>query len=134
MGNMKYWIGVVVVLLGGPVVGQTVLEQKTSQLSDLRAKEKELIAEIESLKLQESMRSLNAVGFPVSQKDLEIIEHSGMALGFDCDYKMAAWAFHQLTPDVSSGIETRSNDFRVDDKPSCGSAVGVLFKAAIRNT
>jgi endonuclease G len=123
MGNMKYWIGVVAVLLGGPIAGQTVLEQKTSQLSDLRVKEKELIAEIESLKLQESMRSLNAVGFPVSQKNLEIIEHSGMALGFDCDYKMAAWAFHQLTPDVSSGMETRSNDFRVDDKSSCGSAV-----------
>jgi endonuclease G, mitochondrial len=123
MGNMKYWIGVVVVLLGGPIVGQTVLEQKTSQLSDLRAKEKELIAEIESLKLQESMRSLNAVGFPVSQKDLEIIEHSGMALGFDCDYKMAAWTFHMLTPDVTFGNISRSNDFRVDEKVSCGTAV-----------
>jgi endonuclease G len=46
-----------------------------------------------------------------------------MVVGFDCDYKMASWVFHILTPDVSFGSVSRSNDFRADEKSKCGTAV-----------
>lgn len=104
-------------------LGQVGLEAKNAELESLRAKEKDLVAEIEVLKLKEGIAKLKAAGVPVSKRDLEMVEHSFMLLGFDCEFKMAAWTFHLLTPDVSFGNVSRTNDFRTDDRVSCGSAV-----------
>lgn len=120
---MNHWLVVVIVLsVFSSVVGQTELEKKSEELASIKAKEQDLISEIEKLKLESAIFSMKSVGFPVTTKKLEIIEHLGMVLGFDCDYKMASWAFHVLTPDVSFGTVSRSNDFRVDEKSACGSA------------
>ncbi len=120
---MKFVIGFVIVLFGiGSVSAQSELEQKKTELQVLKSREQELVSEIETLKLQASLKSMKSIGYPEFSKDLEIIEHSGMVIGFDCDYKMASWVFHVLTPDVSFGTVSRSNDFRIDEKSTCGSA------------
>jgi endonuclease G len=120
---MKFWISVAVVILSvGSAAGQSELEKKNAELQQLKLKEQELVSEIEKLKLQESIQSMKTVGYPAYSKNLEVIEHAGMVLGFDCDYKMASWVFHVLTPDVTSGNISRSNDFRSDEKSTCGSA------------
>jgi len=120
---MKFLIGVVFVFLSvGGVLGQNELEKKKSELEVLKTKEQELVADIEKLKLQASINAMKTVGYPANSNKLEIIEHAGMVLGFDCDYKLASWVFHVLTPDVSFGTVSRSNDFRVDEKSSFGSA------------
>lgn len=105
------------------VFGQGDLKAKTAELEALKTKEKELAAEIEKLKLTELRGLMKSVGYPVTSNEVEVIEHSAMVLGFACNYDMAAWTFHMLTPDVSFGSIARSNDFRVDDKVSCGTAV-----------
>ena len=66
---------------------------------------------------------MQKAGYPLSSKPLEVIEHSGMTIGFDCDYKLAAWVFHVLSPEVATGNVSRTNDFREDGSTSCGSAV-----------
>ena len=120
---MKFWISVALIFLSiGSVTGQSELEKKNAELRELKSKEQELVSEIEQLKLQGTIQSMKAAGYPAFSKNLEIIEHSGMVLGFDCDYKMASWVFHLLTPDVTSGNISRSNDFRLDEKSTCGSA------------
>ena len=120
---MKFWISVALIFLSiGSVTGQSELEKKNAELRELKSKEQELFSEIEQLKLQGTIQSMKAAGYPAFSKNLEIIEHSGMVLGFDCDYKMASWVFHLLTPDVTSGNISRSNDFRLDEKSTCGSA------------
>ena len=120
---MKFWISVALIFLSiGSVTGQSELEKKNAELRELKSKEQELVSEIEQLKLQGTIQSMKAVGYPAFSKNLEIIEHAGMVLGFDCDYKMASWVFHVLTPDVTSGNISRSNDFRLDEKSTCGSA------------
>ncbi|MDD2983406.1 MAG: DNA/RNA non-specific endonuclease [Crocinitomicaceae bacterium] len=101
---------------------QTELEKKTAELKLLKSKEQTLISEIEVLKLDGSLESIKAIGYPQHAKNLEILEHAGMVIGFDCDYKMASWVFHILTPDVSFGSVSRSNDFRTDEKSKCGTA------------
>ena len=105
------------------VFGQTLLEQKKRALELLKEKEREVLSEIETLKFQHFSNAMQSIGYPKSAKNLEIISHSAMILGFDCDYKMPAWVFHVLTPDVAFGTITRSNDFRIDEKVSCGSSV-----------
>jgi endonuclease G len=104
------------------VFGQVDLKTKTAELEALKSKEKELVAEIETLKLAELRGMMKTVGYPTAKSEIEIIEHSLMTLGFDCRYKLATWSFHMLTPDVSFGNVSRSNDFRVDEKLKCGSA------------
>ncbi len=117
---MRYFL-LVTFFASGVVFGQTELEKRTSELEVLKNREKVIIAEIEDLKLQATIQSMKSVGYPKDWKNLEIIEHAGMVLGFDCVYKMASWVFHVLTPDVSSGNVSRTNDFRMDESASCGS-------------
>lgn len=105
-----------------PSFSQGDLEQKLVQLEAIKDQEKQLNVEIESLKLESIKQSLKKVGYPVSNQSIEILEHSAMTIGFDCKYKMASWVFHVLSPDVSFGTNTRSNDFRIEDKSSCASA------------
>lgn len=105
------------------VYGQADLKLKTTELEALKSREKDLVSEIEILKLAELRNMMKSAGYPIATKELEIIEHSGMTLGFNCNYDMAEWSFHILTPDVSFGNVSRSNDFRVDEKVKCGSAV-----------
>lgn len=120
---MKYFIGFVILFLGfGSALGQSELERKETELQILKTKEQELVSEIEKLKLQATIDAMKSVGYPEFNKDLEIIEHAAMVIGFDCDYKMASWVFHVLTPDVSFGNITRTNNFRIDEKSTCGSA------------
>lgn len=125
---MKFWISVALIFLSiGSATGQSELEKKNAELRELKSKEQELVSEIEQLKLQGTIQSMKSVGYPTYSKNLEIIEHAGMVLGFDCDYKMASWVFHVLTPDVTSGNISRSNDFRLDEKSTCGSAQEVDY-------
>ena len=120
---MKFWVGVFVFFTGlFPVFSQGELEQKKTELEVLKTKEQALISEIEKLKLQASLKSMKLIGYPANTGNLEMIEHAGMVIGFDCDYKMASWVFHVLTPDVSFGTVSRSNDFRTDEFSTCGSA------------
>lgn len=121
---MNRIIGLVaVIMISISVFGQADLKTKTEEFEALKSREKNLLAEIEILKLTELLNSMKTAGYPIGKEDLEIIEHSGMILGFNCNYNMAEWSFHILTPDVSFGNVSRTNDFREDEKIKCGSAV-----------
>lgn len=120
---MNYLIAIAILFFGlNSAFSQTELEKKMAELQSLKSKEKILISEIEVLKLNGSIDDMKAVGYPIQSKNIEILEHAGMVIGFDCDYKMASWVFHMLTPDVSFGSVSRSDDFRTDEMSKCGSA------------
>jgi endonuclease G len=120
---MKFLIGFVFTfILGLSFLAQNELNIKIQQIDSLIIKEKELLFEIEQLKLAQGIFNLKNAGYPVSQKSPEIKEYKGFVVGFDCEYKMAAWTFHQLTTDVIFGSNSRTNDFRIDSTISCGTA------------
>jgi endonuclease G len=120
---MKIIITLFASLMFFSVLSQTELEKKQLELKQLKTKEEKLMESIEALKLQEIRMMMKNVGYPVSIVDLEVTTHSAMALGYNCDFKMAAWTFHVLTPDVSFGNVTRTNDFRPDKSLNCKTAV-----------
>lgn len=95
---------------------------KTTALDSLKFSE-ELLLSIETEALKKGRAQLKSAGYPQSTTDLEIVEHSGFVIGFDCNYKMAAWTFHVLSEEVSRGTLTRSSSFREDKTVKCGSAV-----------
>jgi endonuclease G len=117
---MKYLV--VAFLLGTQICAQTPLEQKELELKKLKEQLLKVSSEIEQLKLVNCMGLLEAQGFPTSKNSIEVVKHAGYAIGFDCQYKMAAWTFHVVTPDITFGNVSRTNDFRKDTLVSCGSA------------
>lgn len=121
---MKVGVSLVLLFFGFTYLfGQQELDQKNRELYELKQRENQLLKEIEALKLKSCIDLMQAVGYPKAEKKLEAVEHAAMVIGFDCDFKMASWVFHVLTPDVSFGNVTRTNDFRQDERVSCGSAV-----------
>lgn len=120
---MKIWLLFYSTLLIIPIFSQSDLERKQLELKQLRSKEEVLLQSIEELKLKEIQNIIKTVGLPTSDVQLEPTIHSAMAIGFNCHYKMAAWTFHILTPDVSFGNVTRTNDFRPDNSIACPIAV-----------
>lgn len=120
---MKTWFLFYFIVLVTPLFSQSDLEKKQLELKQLRTKEEVLLQSIEELKLKEIQGIIKSVGLPTSDIQLESTIHSAMAIGFNCQYKMAAWTFHVLTPDVSFGNVTRTNDFRPDNSIACPIAV-----------
>jgi len=110
-------------LLFSCLYSQTDLEKKQLELKKLRTEESLLLQDIEELKLQEIRTLIINSGLPSSEIELETTMHSAMAIGFNCDYKMAAWTIHLLTPDVSFGNVQRTNDFRPDNTLNCATAI-----------
>jgi endonuclease G len=120
---MKFLIGFVFTcILALTFLAQNELNVKIQQIDSLRIKEKELLIEIEQLKLAQGIFNLKNAGYPVSQKSPEIKEYKGFVLGFDCEYKMAAWTFHILSPDSIFERNKRTNNFNMDNSISCGTA------------
>lgn len=120
---MNRFIGFIIVLLASiSVFGQSDLKTKTAELEALKSKEKDLVGEIEILKLAELRGMMKSAGYPVSKNDLEIRDYKGYVVGFNCEYKMAAWTFHILSPDSIFERNKRTNNFKMDNSISCGTA------------
>lgn len=100
-----------------------LIQKKNEELAQLKLQTAKIESELELLKHQAIREALHKVGHPTSNLPLEVVEHAAMAIGFDNEYKMARWVFHQLLPDVSFGNLGRSNDFRPDPKLTKGCAV-----------
>jgi len=103
------------------------IESKLAGLStqlDSIEKAKVAIAErIEGLKLERVRRDLTAAGLPSNENTGNIVWHSAYVLEYDEAFEQARWVAHIITPDVLTGVVSRSNDFRPDSLIKTGSAV-----------
>ena len=71
------------------------------------------------LKQQKIIQDLKSIGLPSN----EYVEHSAMILEYSEDHEQAAWVAHMILPDITTGTQSRTNDFRVDPKVSTGTAI-----------
>jgi endonuclease G len=95
------------------------LDDLQAQLEQLDAQRQTLLGEVEDLKLQRIRRDLRAVGLPTQH----FIEHSALALEYAEAHEQARWVAHIILPDIITGTEGRSNDFRADPLVTTGTAV-----------
>jgi endonuclease G len=100
------------------------LEQLNEELR-LIDQQRELVEQkIEDVKLDRIQNNLtDEVGLPTGAEDLEIVCHKALCLAYDEQHEQARWVAHVISPDIITGKQTRSNDFRRDDKVSTGTAV-----------
>ena len=87
---------------------KTILDQQRDSLA----------GEIEELHLAMIRRNLKAVGLPGD----DWIEHSAMILEYSEPHEQARWVAHIISPQIITGTQSRSNDFRIDPKVTTGTA------------
>lgn len=98
------------------------LQELEQQLSTLEEQESEVRAKIEEFKLEGIISELKKIGYPEG-KEVEVVEHRALVLGYAEQHEQAAWVSHIILPDVESGNVSRTNDFRVDPLVSTGTSV-----------
>lgn len=104
-----------------PVKEKISSVEKEIKLAD--AKRKQLIQELELLKLEKISKDLEAVGLPTIFPGEQLVKHSAFYLSYSEKHEVPRWVANIILPDVIKGTVTRTNDFRVDSSVSTGSAV-----------
>ena len=99
------------------------IASKQKELEQLIENEKKLKIEMEQLKLARIRFNLEKEVLPELLSGEEVVMHAAMALVYSEKDEQAKWVAHIITPDVSSGLVGRSNDFRPDSLVKTGSAV-----------
>lgn len=99
------------------------ISSTNAQLQQLKQAHDSLSGQLEELKFQALRHQLAAVGLPETAACDEVIYHTAYALVYDEKHEQAKWVAHMLLPDVATGTEGRTNDFRPDPLIKTGSAV-----------
>jgi endonuclease G len=99
------------------------IESVSRQIDQLNAAQDSLSGQLEELKFQAIRHQLASVGLPQTASCDEVIYHSAYALVYDEQHEQAKWVAHLLLPEVATGTEGRTNDFRPDPLIKTGSAV-----------
>lgn len=112
--------------LHSTLFAQTIAEKlkvATNQLAALDQQRDALAATVEQLKLKKIVEDLQLIGLPALQPQDQLVEHAAMVLAYAEPFEQARWVAHIITQDVTKGTVFRTNDFRVDEKITTGSAV-----------
>lgn len=113
-------------LLFAQVLAAQTLDTKiaatSAEIAALKAAHDSLSSELEDLKFQSMRHQLAHTGLPETASCDEVIYHTAYALVYDESHEQAKWVAHMLLPDVATGTEGRTNDFRPDPLIKSGSA------------
>jgi endonuclease G len=93
------------------------------QIAGLDAQKAALKEQREALKLEKVRYDLKEIGLPTLKTGDQLIWHSSMALAYAEKHEQARWVAHIILPDITEGIISRTNDFRVDSLVTTGSAL-----------
>ncbi len=115
------FLALFVIDLNGQIIPE--IAKKQIEADSLKSKLERINKELMDLKLKKIREDLLSIGYPVSPFHGQLISHSAMTLEYAEDYEQAAWVYHIISPDIVSGNESRSNDFRPDTLVATGSAV-----------
>jgi len=122
----KLWITGISVIINLTLFSQTLetkIASTSAQIASLKAAHDSLSGALEELKFQSLRHQLAQVGLPETASCDEIVYHTAYALVYDESHEQAKWVAHMILPDVATGTEGRTNDFRPDPLIKSGSAV-----------
>ncbi len=125
MCNKKYNILLICLFIIAQGKAQTLSEQikqLETEKNELLAKQLIMVQKLEQLKLQKIAVDLNQMGLPTIREGSQLVVHCAMMLSYNEKHEQPDWVAHIVTPDVSEGNLTRTNDFREDSLVKTGSA------------
>lgn len=97
------------------------IDQILAEKKALEEKKKQLLVDLEELRLTKIQEDLEKVGYPKG-KEHPIVKHSAIVLSYNEEHEQADWVTHIVVPAASEGKLSRTNDFRVDPKVETGSS------------
>lgn len=100
------------------------LEKRLTELDEERAA---IYGKMETFQLEHVRQELDRIGFPTVRQDEQLIHHAAMSLCYNEQHEQPTWVMHVVLPAVEFGNVSRTNDFRVDEKVSTGSAERVDY-------
>jgi endonuclease G len=100
-----------------------IIAETERQIAGLDAQKAALKEQREALKLKKVRYDLKEIGLPTLKPGDQLIWHSSMALAYAEKHEQARWVAHIILPDITEGIISRTNDFRVDSLVTTGSAL-----------
>jgi endonuclease G len=123
---LRQFVLVSFLFLSLPTFAQTALEKQLSSLEDrldaLDLERERIYAEMETVQLAHVRQELDRIGFPTVKDGEQLVHHTAMSLCYNETHEQPTWVMHIVLPAVEFGTVTRTNDFRVDDKVTTGSA------------
>lgn len=91
-------------------------------LLELDGKRDKILNTLEELRLKRNMYELKEFGLPLMKDSGVTYFHSAYALNYNESAEQANWVAHIISPEITGGIITRTNDFRIDPLVKTGSA------------
>jgi len=101
---------------------EITLKQQEKRLQALKDSQDIVIKGLETLKLKWIQEQIQEKGIPEINKDGFLINHSAMSLFYSPEHEQAWWVVHVVMPDISTGTQGRTNDFRKDSLVKVGTA------------
>ncbi len=113
----------ILIFLGLSAFGQqNLIAEKEKALHDLDSRRAKLLEELEELKLKRNISDLVKWGLPVLSDSGKTYFRSAFVFNYNEPAEQANWVAHIISPEISGGIITRTNNFRVDSGVVTGSA------------
>jgi len=93
------------------------IENRIKFLADSQV---EYYKQLEGVKYKWIQEQLKKYTIPKIDEEGFLVYHSAMALFYIDKYGQSKWVAHMILPDIATGVETRTNDFRQDSMVSVG--------------
>lgn len=101
---------------------KTEIAAQEKQLAELDAKRNQILSTLETLRLKRNMYDLKEVGMPIMKDSGITYFHSAYAFNYNEPAEQSNWVAHIISPEITGGIITRTNDFRTDPLVKTGTA------------
>lgn len=115
-----------VVIFYLPITAQNPYSQQIAEqeklLTDIDSKRDKILATIEELRLKRNMFELKQYGLPLMKDSGSTYFHSAYALNYNEAAEQPNWVAHIISPEITNGVITRTNDFRIDPLVKTGTA------------
>lgn len=113
-----FFLFVFIVFLSFRLSSQTEYEKKIKHIENriklLSDSKVDYYKQLENLKYKWIQEQIKKYALPKVDEDGFLIFHSAMALFYIDRWGQSKWVVHMILPDIATGIETRTNDFRRD--------------------
>lgn len=110
------------VFLQGQTETEKLLRQNESRLQQLRDSQEIILKGLESLKLKWIQEQIKSKALPEINRDGFLVHHSAMSLFYSPEHEQPWWVVHLVLPDIRTGNQGRTNDFRPDSLVKIGTA------------
>jgi endonuclease G len=101
---------------------EKLLKQSETRLQHLKDSQEVILKSLENLKLKWIQEQIKNRALPEINRDGFLVHHSAMSLFYSPEHEQPWWVVHMILPDIKTGNQGRTNDFRPDSLVKMGTA------------